>query len=79
MEQTSPKIDFEQQLTNLESLVTSLEGGDLTLEESLNSFEEGVKIARECQRALKSAEQRVELLMKEGDEIVSQPFVPEHN
>ena len=79
MEQTSPKIDFEQQLTNLESLVTSLEGGDLTLEESLNSFEEGVKIARECQRALQSAEQRVELLMKEGDEIVSQPFVPEHN
>ena len=79
MEQTSPKIDFEQQLTNLESLVTSLEGGDLTLEESLNSFEEGVKIARECQRALQSAEQRVELLMKQGDEIVSQPFVPENN
>ena len=79
MEQTSPKIDFEQQLTNLESLVASLEGGDLTLEESLNSFEEGVKIARECQRALQSAEQRVELLMKQGDEIVSQPFVPEHN
>tara|TARA_E500000331_G_scaffold74632_1_gene69723 strand:+ start:890 stop:1129 length:240 start_codon:yes stop_codon:yes gene_type:complete len=79
VEQTSPKIDFEQQLTNLESLVTSLEGGDLTLEESLNSFEEGVKIARECQRALQSAEQRVELLMKQGDEIVSQPFVPEHN
>ena len=79
MEQTSPKIDFEQQLTNLESLVTSLEGGELTLEESLNSFEEGVKIARECQRALQSAEQRVELLMKQGDEIVTQPFVPEHN
>ena len=79
MEQTSPKIDFEQQLTNLESLVSSLEGGDLTLEESLNSFEEGVKIARECQRALQSAEQRVELLMKQGDEIVTQPFVPEHN
>ena len=49
------------------------------MEESLNSFEEGVKIARECQRALQSAEQRVELLMKQGDEIVSQPFVPEHN
>tara|TARA_E500000075_G_scaffold63267_1_gene56900 strand:- start:9 stop:248 length:240 start_codon:yes stop_codon:yes gene_type:complete len=79
VKQTSPKIDFEQQLTNLESLVTSLEGGDLTLEESLNSFEEGVKIARECQRALQSAEQRVELLMKQGDEIVTQPFVPEHN
>ncbi len=79
MDQTSPKIDFEQQLSNLESLVTSLEGGDLTLEESLSSFEQGIKIARECQQALQVAEQRVEVLMKQGDEIVSQPFVPENN
>ena len=79
MNQTSPKIDFEQQLSNLESLVTSLEGGDLTVEESLSSFEQGIKIARECQQALQVAEQRVEVLMKQGDEIVSQPFVPENN
>jgi exodeoxyribonuclease VII small subunit len=79
VDQTSPKIDFEQQLSNLESLVTSLEGGDLTLEESLSSFEQGIKIARECQQALQVAEQRVEVLMKQGDEIVSQPFVPENN
>lgn len=79
MNQTSPKIDFEQQLSNLESLVTSLEEGDLTLEESLSSFEQGIKIARECQQALQVAEQRVEVLMKQGDEIVSQPFVPENN
>ena len=79
MDQTSPKIDFEQQLSNLESLVTSLEGGDLTLEESLSSFEQGIKIARKCQQALQVAEQRVEVLMKQGDEIVSQPFVPENN
>ena len=79
MNQTSPKIDFEQQLSNLESLVTSLEGGDLTLEESLSSFEQGIKIARECQQALQVAEQRVEVLMKQGDEILSQPFVPENN
>ncbi len=79
MDKANPKIDFEQQLTNLESLVTSLEGGDLTLEQSLSSFEQGIKIARECQRALQVAEQRVELLMKQGDEIVSQPFVPENN
>ena len=79
MYQTSPKIDFEQQLSNLESLVTSLVGGDLTLEESLSSFEQGIKIARECQQALQVAEQRVEVLMKQGDEIVSQPFVPENN
>ncbi len=79
MDKANPKIDFEQQLTNLESLVTALEGGDLTLEQSLSSFEQGIKIARECQQALQVAEQRVELLMKQGDEIVSQPFVPENN
>ena len=79
MDKANLKIDFEQQLTNLESLVTALEGGDLTLEQSLSSFEQGIKIARECQQALQVAEQRVELLMKQGDEIVSQPFVPENN
>ncbi|MDA8781894.1 exodeoxyribonuclease VII small subunit [Porticoccaceae bacterium] len=69
-------VDFEQQLENLESLVESLESGDLSLEESLKSFEQGIKVARECQTALKQAEQKVELLMRQGDELVSQPFEP---
>lgn len=67
-------IDFEQQLENLEALVESLEGGDLSLEDSLKSFEQGIKVARDCQQALKQAEQKVELLMRQGDELVSQPF-----
>jgi len=68
--------DFEQQLSNLEALVESLESGDLSLEDSLKSFEQGIKVARECQTALKQAEQKVELLMRQGDELVSQPFEP---
>lgn len=68
--------DFEQQLSNLEALVESLESGDLSLEDSLKSFEQGIKVARECQAALKQAEQKVELLMRQGDELVSQPFEP---
>ena len=72
-------IDFERQLGCLETLVSSLEVGDLSLEESLSSFEQGIKIARDCQQALKSAEQRVELLMQEGDDLVSQPFEPDDN
>ena len=44
-------VDFEQQLENLEALVESLESGDLSLEESLKSFEQGIKVARECQTA----------------------------
>jgi exodeoxyribonuclease VII small subunit len=58
----------------LEALVESLESGDLSLEESLKSFEQGIKVARECQTALKQAEQKVEVLMRQGDELVSQPF-----
>jgi exodeoxyribonuclease VII small subunit len=69
-------VDFEQQLSNLEALVESLESGDLSLEDSLKSFEQGIKVARECQAALKQAEQKVELLMRQGDELVSQPFEP---
>ena len=67
-------IDFEQQLANLEALVESLESGGLSLEDSLKSFEQGIKVARDCQQALKQAEQKVELLMRQGDELVSQPF-----
>ena len=67
-------VDFEQQLASLEGLVNSLESGELSLEESLKSFEQGIKVARDCQAALKSAEQKVEVLMRQGDELVSQPF-----
>jgi len=67
-------VDFEQQLASLEGLVNSLESGELNLEESLKSFEQGIKVARDCQAALKSAEQKVEILMRQGDELVSQPF-----
>jgi len=68
---TTKAIDFEQQLESLEALVASLESGDLSLEDSLKSFEQGIKVARECQQALKNAEQKVELLTRQGDELVS--------
>ena len=67
-------IDFEKQLETLEGLVESLESGDLSLEDSLKSFEQGIKVARDCQQALKQAEQKVEVLMRQGDDLVSQPF-----
>lgn len=74
MSKDKKAVDFEQQLASLEGLVNSLESGELSLEESLKSFEQGIKVARDCQAALKSAEQKVEVLMRQGDEIVSQPF-----
>ena len=76
MTKAKKALDFEQQLESLEALVGSLESGDLSLEDSLKSFETGIKVARECQQALKTAEQKVELLMRQGDELVSQSFEP---
>jgi exodeoxyribonuclease VII small subunit len=61
----NPKLpDFEQSMKELEMLVERLEKGDLPLEEALKQFERGVTLARTCQRALKAAEQKVEILLK---------------
>ena len=74
---TTKAIDFEQQLESLEALVASLETGDLSLEDSMQSFEQGIKVARECQKALKEAEQKVEVLTRQGNELVSDHYSPE--
>ena len=58
---------FEKSLEELEKLVRDLEHGELTLEQSLTTFERGVRLTRDCQHALKHAEQRVEVLVQNGD------------
>ena len=63
-------LDFETALADLESLVESMEAGEMSLEESLQAFERGVKLTRHCQVALKSAELKVKTLT-ENDELVS--------
>ncbi|MGB1254651.1 MAG: exodeoxyribonuclease VII small subunit [Thiolinea sp.] len=60
--------DFETALEELESLVQRMEGGELSLEDSLKEFERGVQLTRICQDALKSAEQRVKVLSANGGE-----------
>ena len=65
---TTKTIDFEKSLKQLEALVNKLEKGELSLEESLKQFEQGVKLTRECRQALQSAEQKISILSKEdGD------------
>lgn len=71
------KIDFEASLSELEALVDQMEEGELTLEESLKAFEAGMKLTRDCQQALKDAEQKVEVLMKQDGELVSEPLDPD--
>lgn len=59
--------DFESQLAALEQIVRELERGDLPLEESLQKFEQGVRLSRECQERLNEAERRIELLLRDGE------------
>ena len=63
-------INLEKSLTDLESIVDELESGELPLEKAMKRFEEGIKLTRGCQAALKEAEQKVEILLKSagGDE-----------
>lgn len=71
-------FDFEAALQNLEELVEAMEEGELSLEESLQAFEKGIKLTRECQTALEQAEQKVRLLVKEeGEEPASEDFEPD--
>ena len=58
------KIDLEKSLAQLEDLVLELESGDLSLEKAMKKFEEGIRLTRGCQSALKEAEQKVEILLK---------------
>jgi exodeoxyribonuclease VII small subunit len=58
---------FETQLATLERIVRELERGELPLEQSLDLFEQGVKLSRECQERLNEAERRIEVLLRGGD------------
>jgi exodeoxyribonuclease VII small subunit len=68
--------EFEQALDELEKLVQRLERGDVPLEEALKSFERGVELTRQCQGALQSAQQRVEILLRRGGAYRSEAFSP---
>jgi exodeoxyribonuclease VII small subunit len=70
----STHIDFEKSLVELENLVEQMEQGDLTLENSLQYFENGIKLVRTCQEALQRAEQKVEKLLEKNGRIEIAPF-----
>ena len=66
---------LETSLDNLEVLVEKMESGELTLEDSLKAFEEGVRLYRECQQALQQAEQKVRILLEQNTEADPEPFI----
>ena len=69
MSEDKNSANFEEQIKKLEH-----ETGNLSLEDSIKAYEEGVKIAQNCQMTLKNAEQKVEILTKQGEELVKQDF-----
>jgi exodeoxyribonuclease VII small subunit len=70
--------DFEQSLVELEALVTKLEQGDVPLEDALATFERGVALTRQCQTALRTAQQKVELLLsRNGEETIESFAAPD--
>ena len=74
MAEQPQQIDFEASLSQLENLVEKLENSEFTLEQSLQAFEQGVKLTRQCQQALSTAEQKVQLLIEENGQSEAAPF-----
>jgi len=65
---------FEKALEKLEGIVKKMEEGDMSLEESLKAFEEGVKLSRSCADRLDEAERKINILLREDDTLRLKPF-----
>lgn len=71
---STPDIPFEEALAQLETLVERMESGELSLEDSLASFEQGIALTRSCQQALSRAEQQVKILTDNTPEAGTEAF-----
>lgn len=69
------ECNFEKDLEKLEKIVAALEEGGLSLDDSLKQFEQGIKLARRCERALSEAEKKIEVLTRKASgELAAEPF-----
>ena len=67
MAKKDKQIQFEEAFKRLDEIVTKLESGDLSLEESMALFEEGITLTKTCKTRLEAAEQKIQLLLKDSD------------
>lgn len=74
MSEPNKTLDFEKQIAELEALVAKLERGDLSLEDSLETYERGMKLANECQQTLNRAEARIALITEKNGESIEEPY-----
>ena len=67
-------MNFEDAMKALEQIANELENGELSLEQSVDKFEEGIKISKKCNEILEKAEKKISILIKNGDEIKEENF-----
>lgn len=81
MSNTNPIQQYETHLKHLEDIVQKMERGELSLDASLKAYEQGIALVRQCQQALNSAEQKIQILSQHNSESTLEPFInPEdHN
>ena len=68
------KDNFEESMKKLEDIVTELENGNLNLDESVDKFEEGIKLAKQCNNILENAEKKITILLENNGEIKEKEF-----
>ena len=68
---------FEENMEQLENIVTELEKGELNLEESVKKFEQGINISKQCNDILEKAEKKITILLRQDDEIKEENFEAE--
>ncbi len=75
--QRNKRVNFETVVTRLNDIVKDMEKGDLSLDDSLKKFEEGITLIRECQSVLHDAEQKVKMLTEKNNETYLETFEDE--
>ena len=75
MAEKKATVNFEKAIKDLERIVEDLESGELSLEQSLKTFEKGIKLTRQCQGELEKAELKVKKLVEENGELKAKPLI----
>lgn len=70
------EINFEEAMQKLEQITAELEKGDLSLDESVKKFEEGIKLSKECNKILEDSEKRINILINNDGNITEENFLP---
>lgn len=79
MEEKKEDLNFEDAMKQLEEIANVLENGNLSLDESVKKFEEGMKLSKKCNDFLDQAEKKITMLINNGDEVKEEDFVPKED